>query len=40
MIIQLKKIETPVETSTCAFGNQYQNGHKDIFVPKPKNNNK
>jgi hypothetical protein len=35
MRIQLKKIETAVETSTCARGNQYQNGHIDSFVPNP-----
>lgn len=38
--IQLKKIDIPVETSTCALGNQYQKGHTDNFIPKPKNNNK
>ena len=33
-------MDIPVETSTCAFGNQYQNGQTDNFTPKPKKNNK
>ena len=28
----------PVETSTCARGNQYQKGHVESLVPKPKKN--
>lgn len=34
--IQLKKIDILVETSTWARGSQYQNGHVDNLVPKPK----
>ena len=33
--IQLKKIDIPVETSTCALGSQYQNGQIDNLAPKP-----
>jgi hypothetical protein len=33
-------MDIPVETSTCALGNQYQNGQTDNFTPKPKKNNK
>lgn len=34
--MQLKKTDIEVDTSTWARGSQYQKGHRDNFVPKPK----